>query len=352
MIPFFASKKYVALCAFFCSGNAARFLPGISLFFLLSACHTLVNVSTFNDPDNTYNAATTYQKLVGEYPFIHIASRDVPDCVQEIKNITYVQYGNRSMQLDLYFPTAIFCASPIKKKVGIIFVHGGGWRAGYRENFTPMAIRMAERGYVAATISYRLSPEAPYPAAIFDVKAAIRWMRSNAEKYDIDPQKIAVSGGSAGGQIASLVGVTNGMEKFDPQGKFDPVSSAAQAIINIDGLSDFTSEAARFYEDDPTKKPSSAGAWFGGRYEEKKDRWHEASPTFYVRKETPPILFIGSAQTRFSVGRSEMIEKMQMLSVPSRVFLLPDTPHSFWLFDPWLTPTVNATAAFLEEYFH
>jgi hypothetical protein len=88
------------------------------------------------------------------------------------------------------------------------------------------------------------------------------------------------------------------------------VSSAAQAIVNIDGLSDFTSEAARKYEDDPAKQPSSAGAWFGGRYAEKEALWREASPTFYVNAKTPPILFIGSGQARFSVGREEMIAKM------------------------------------------
>lgn len=321
-----------------------KFSGFLSAIFLLLGCQT---VTHFEDPANTYTAEATYQKLIGDYPFISIASRSVPPSVREHKNITYVRYGKRALQLDLYLPTA-------KSKVirpAIVMVHGGGWRSGYRTNLTPLAIAMAEQGYVAATISYRLAPEAQYPAAIHDVKAALRWLRSHAEKYGVNPQQIAVAGASAGGQIASLTGVTSNIDKFDPQAQRSRVSSEAQAIINIDGLSDFTSEAARFHEDDPRKNPSSAGSWFGGRYAEKTALWHEASPTFYVNKNTPPILFLISAQERFSVGHKEMIEKMQPLQIPYQVTQIPNTPHSFWLFDPWLQPSVDVIVRFLDQQF-
>jgi len=294
----------------------------------------------------SYTAETTYAKLAPKYPFIKIASSEVPASVEALRGITYVRHCGRDLQLDLYMPRA----RAAKARPGIVFVHGGGWRTGVRANFAPMAIRMAERGYAAATVSYRLSPEAPYPAAIHDVKAALRWMRAHAGEYGIDPARLAVAGGSAGGQIASLVGVTNGMGRFDADAVHGAASSAAQAIVNIDGLSDFTSEAARKYEDDPAKQPSSAGAWFGGRYAEKEALWREASPTFYVNAAMPPILFIGSGQARFSVGREEMVAKMDAAGVASRVLVLPETPHSFWLFDPWLGPTVEATARFLDEH--
>jgi acetyl esterase/lipase len=319
----------------------------VTLSVLLSAC-AFQTISRFDDPTNIYNAQTTYQKLKGDYPFIRIASTTPSASVREIKNLTYVQYGNRALQLDLYLPKVA------RKKLtpAIVFVHGGGWKHGYRENFTPMAIRMAEQGYTAATVSYRLSPEAQYPAAIHDVKAAVRWLRTHAKKYSIDAQHIAIAGGSAGGQIASLVGVTNDDEKFDPQLKGSKISSAVQAIINIDGLSDFTTETALKFEDDPSKKPSAAGAWFGGRYAEKTELWEEASPINHVSKNTPPMLFIGSAQTRFSVGREEMIEKLTPLGVKTQLVLLPSTPHSFWMFDPWLEPTANAAVEFLNKEFN
>lgn len=311
---------------------------------LLLACATPGKPAT---ADNAYTASSTYQKLVATYPFIQIANQTAPASVKVIKDISYVSYGDRDLQLDLFMPAR----TPVKALPGIVLVHGGGWRSGARENLAAMAIRLAGRGYVAAAISYRLSAEAPYPAAIHDVKAAIRWMRSHASEYHIDSDHIAVAGGSAGGQIAALVGVTNGVPKFDPQAQHSQVSSAVQAIINIDGLSDFTSEQARHYEDDPAKKPSSAGAWFGGTYAEKTELWKEASPLSHVGKNTPPILFIGSAQKRFSLGREEMMQKMTALGITTGVVLLPDTPHSFWLFDPWLEPTVNAMSEFLGREF-
>jgi acetyl esterase/lipase len=293
----------------------------------------------------SYTAQTTYKKLAPAYPFIRIAGSEVPASVRALRGITYVQRGEHALQLDLYLPAQ----TGTGRVPGIVFVHGGGWRAGVRANFAPMAIRMAERGYAAATISYRLSPEALYPAAVQDARAAVRWMRTHAAEYGIDPSRIAIGGGSAGGQIAALAGVTDGVGRFDPDAGPGAVSSSVQAIVNIDGLSDFTSEAARRYEDDPAKQPSSAGAWFGGRYAEREALWREASPLFYVHAKTPPILFIGSGQLRFSLGREEMVARMRAVGVPSRVMVLPDTPHSFWLFDPWLGPTVAATAKFLDE---
>lgn len=291
----------------------------------------------------SYTAETTYAKLAPQYPFIRIASRAVPPTVRAVTDVTYVRRGLHDLKLDLYVPAGDAPAP----RPAIVFVHGGGWRAGVRANFAPMAIRMAERGYVTATISYRLSPEALYPAAVMDAKAAVRWVRAHATDYGIDPHRIAIAGGSAGGQIAALTGVTNGEARFDPDG--GPVPADVQAIVNIDGLSDFTSEEARKYEDDPAKQPSSAGAWFGGRYAEKAALWRDASPLYHVKQTTPPMLFIVSAQRRFSLGREAMAERLRELGVPNRVVPVSDTPHSFWLFDPWLAPTVEATDAFLRE---
>jgi acetyl esterase/lipase len=161
-------------------------------------------------------------------------------------------------------------------------------------------------------------------------------VRAHAVEFGLDPQRIALAGGSAGGQIASLAGVTAGGD--------------VKAIVNIDGLSDFTTELALKYENDPKKNPSSAGAWFGGRYEEQPVLWREASPIRYVHAGMPPILFIGSAQPRFSAGREAMREQMTALGVASDKLILPGTPHSFWLFDPWLQPTVDKTVTFLQQY--
>jgi acetyl esterase/lipase len=142
---------------------------------------------------DVYTAETTYAKLAPRFPFIRIASRAVPPDVRAVKNLTYVRHGGRALQLDLYLPSAQ-ANQPLP---AIVFVHGGAWRTGVRDNFAPMAIRMAQRGYAAATISYRLAPEDRYPAAIHDVNAAVRWVRAHAGDYGVDAGRIAVAGGSA-----------------------------------------------------------------------------------------------------------------------------------------------------------
>lgn len=275
-----------------------------------------------------YTAATTLRKLVPRYPFIRIASTDAPVGVTVLRDQVYSpQHG---LQLDLYLPA--------KRAPAVILVHGGGWRSGDRREFEALALRLAARGYAAVAVSYRLSGQALYPAAIDDVRQAVRWVRANGARHGIDGARIAIAGGSAGGHIASLVGVTNAGD------------DAVQAIVNIDGLSDFTSDEARKHEDDPAKQPTSAGAWFGGSYAERAALWREASPTFHVTPATPPMLFIGSARPRFAVGREAMVAKLAAAGVAHQVLLLPDTPHSFWMFDPWLEPTVEAMASFLEKW--
>ena len=201
------------------------------------------------DPANTYDAQHTYTKLLRNYPFIQIADAAVPADVRLTTDHTYAQYGERCLKLDVYLPAAPGADGPPPV---VVFVHGGGWASGYRAEFAPLAIRLARRGYAAVTVSYRLSGEARYPAAVEDVKAAVRWLRANAGTLRIDPTRVALAGGSAGGQIASLAGVTS-------------APGEVRAIVNIDGLSDFTLPAARLNEDDPAKKITAAGAWFGVR---------------------------------------------------------------------------------------
>jgi acetyl esterase/lipase len=273
-----------------------------------------------------YTPESAYAKLIGQYPAIRIASRAVPQGVNVERDLAYAG----ALGLDLYQPACTAGAAPV-----VVLVHGGGWRSGERTNLAAMAIGLARRGYAAATVTYRLSGQARYPAAVNDVREAVRWLRAHAHEHAIDPARIAIAGGSAGGQIASLVGVTD---------------SGVQAIVNIDGLSDFTSDEARLHEDDPAKNPSAAGAWFGGRYAEKAALWREASPTFYVTSQTPPILFIGSAQPRFSAGREAMMDKLRAHGVDTQAVLLPGTPHSFWLFDPWLAPTLDAMDTFFQRH--
>lgn len=325
-------------------GLAAALAAGLVALSAHGAARAADCVEPTADPTNTYDAQHTYDKLAPKYPSIRIASAAVPGDVTVVADQVYAQYDTRCLKLDMYLPAGANAKQDVPV---VVFVHGGGWRSGFRSEFAPMAVRMARNGYAAVTVSYRLAGEALYPAAVQDVRAAVRWVRENAGKYGLDPQRIALAGGSAGGQIAALAGLTPHLKQFDPTVGDSDISSAVQAVVNIDGLSDFTSEAARVNEDDPKKSPSAAAYWFGGRYAEKTALWREASPIQYVNTSMPPVLFIGSAQPRFAVGREEMVAKMTQARAASKVVLLPDTPHSFWLFDPWLQPTVDVTVAFL-----
>jgi pectinesterase len=212
----------------------------------------------------------------------------------------------------------------------------------------PLAQQIAAHGYVTAVVEYRLSPEALYPAAVYDIKAAIRFLRSRAAKYSIDPDKIAVTGSSAGGQLAALTGMTADVTKFDGDVGDSGISAKIQAIIDMDGILDFRDPNESAKDTDPLR-PSAGAMWFGGSYKEVPEKWVEASPIVYAGKNSPPVLFVNSALPRFHAGRDSVIAILSKYNIYTEVHTIPDTPHPFWLFDPWFEPTVNFMVAFLDK---
>jgi len=263
----------------------------------------------------------------------------MPKGVKSKENVVYSTTGNRELLADVFYPAK-------KTKKGypmVIMIFAGGWKSGDKSQNVPIAQQLAAKGYVAVTIEYRLLPEAPYPAAVHDVKEAIRWLRANAPKYNADESRIATLGMSAGGQLATLAGTTNGIKKFEGKTGNTKHSSDVQAIVNIDGILAF-------------KHPESvegkvAGEWLGGMYEEKPENWIEAAPLTHAGKNTPPILFINSSIPRFHAGRDDMIKILNGFGIYSEVHTLADTPHPFWFFHPWFEPTINYTVKFLDKVF-
>lgn len=323
--------------------------------FQLLAIFTFLSISGYaqiteiqNIPrDTSYTTYQTWLKLKGDYPEIKIVRSKLPLGVVALQDIVYTTiletpFGKRDLHLDIFRP------EKLGKYPALIMVHGGGWRSGNKSMEVPMAQQIAVKGYVTACIEYRLSPEALYPAAIYDIKAAIRFLRMNAKKFNIDPEKIAISGCSAGGQLAALVGMTSGIKKFDGVDGNSNVSAKVQAIIDIDGILDFTDPNESAKDDNPEKR--SAGAyWFGATFKEAPETWVEASPLIYAGKDTPPILFVNSAQPRFHAGRDSVIAIINKYSIYSEIHTIPNTPHSFWLFHPWFEPTVNYMVDFLDK---
>jgi pectinesterase len=229
-------------------------------------------------------------------------------------------------------------------------IHGGGWNSGDRTMLYPMATELAANGYVAFTVDYRLSPEAKFPAAIFDLKYSVKWLKANAEKYNIDTNKIAILGCSAGGTLASFVGATINNSEFEPRDNSPDYSTSLQAIINIDGILDFTHPAESGKDTDP-ENASVGKQWLGNSYKENPQIWIDASPLTYVNDKTPPMLFINSSIDRFHAGRDEAIQILNENNIYNEVHTISDTPHSFWLFEPWFDETMRLTLNFLDNQF-
>lgn len=250
--------------------------------------------------------------------------------------------GERELHLDIYRP------NDKKKYPALIMVHGGGWRSGNKSMGRPMAQRIATEGYVTIPVEYRLSLEAPYPAAIHDIKAAIRWVKGNAEKYGVDTTRIAIEGESAGGQLAMLVAMTNNVEKFE--GDKDDVrsSSSVDAAIDVDGIVDFLAPNSLNIQ----RKPDSPDVlWLNGTFDQKPLVWKDASPIFWVKKSSVPVAFICSSVARFHAGRDEMIDMLNQYGIYSESHQIAESPHSFWMYEPWFEQTKRHILGFLNRVF-
>lgn len=140
--------------------------------------------------------------------------RSFPASVKVERDLVYARYGNREVKLDLYLPrTPAGNAIPC-----IVVIHGGGWRSGDKTRFAPIAAALAEQGFAAACIGYRLLPEVEFPAPILDCKAAVRWVRAHATRYGIDPDRLGAIGGSAGGHLVAMLGTSAHLTALEGDG--------------------------------------------------------------------------------------------------------------------------------------
>ncbi|OHB73994.1 MAG: hypothetical protein A2Z25_05710 [Planctomycetes bacterium RBG_16_55_9] len=200
-----------------------------------------------------------------------------PDTVEEIRDIEYGTGGEGKLQLDLYLPKGRTKATP-----AILFIHGGAWKSGKRSDMKFYCVKFAERGYVTATVTYRLMGEAPFPAAVHDVKCAVRWLRANAAKYQVDPKRIVVSGNSAGGHLSMMIGYSDD-PSLEGGGGNNGASSRVCAVVNFYGPTDLTT--------DFTRKQGVVEDFMGGKtFDEASDVYKLASPLFHLTKDDPPTL--------------------------------------------------------------
>jgi len=295
-------------------------------------------------PDTSYSLNSAYAGTIKSNPEAKIVNEFHSPSITEEKSISYCTIGSRKLVVDAFYPKQ----QNNTKRIAIIIVHGGGWRTGNRTLHYSLAQRLADLGYVCFTPEYRLSTEALYPAAVYDIKSVIRWVRKNAAKYNLDTKKIAVAGHSAGGELAAMMGATNNISTFEGTGCDLNISSKVNAVIDIDGLLAFIHPESG--EGDDSKRISAATNWFGYSKAENPELWKQGSPLTHVGPHSPPILFINSNVARMHAGREDYIKILNEHKIYSEIRSF-DAPHSFCLFDPWFEPTVKYIDDFLKKIF-
>jgi acetyl esterase/lipase len=220
----------------------------------------------------------------------------LPAGVQVQRNLEYVPGGHERHKLDLYLPEKADGPRPL-----IVWVHGGGWQGGNKERCP--ATPLVTKGYAVASINYRLSQHAKYPAQIEDCKAAIRWLRAHADKYHFDKDRIGVWGASAGGHLVALLGATGSTKELDgKEGNLDQ-SSRVQAVVDWFGPTDLIKLArGRDSEKSPIR------LLLGGPIAENKEKAERANPITFVSKETAPFLIMhGDQDKTVPLNQSELL---------------------------------------------
>ena len=265
----------------------------------------------------------------------------VPEGITVHRDLVYVPDGHERQKLDLYIPDSG------ENLPLIIWIHGGAWRGGNKTHYVPMAYLKA--GYAGASINYCLSQHAIFPAQIEDVKAAVRWLRANAETYRLDPNRFAAWGSSAGGHLVAMLGTTGDVAEFEV-GENLEVSSRLQAVVDYFGPTDFLQMDAQRLPDglvhDAPDSPESQ--LVGGPIQEHKDRVAQANPITYVSKDDPPFLIIhGDRDKLVPYQQSVLLNKaLEEVGVSVTFYKVEGGGHG-WFRDPKVP---ELTKAFLEQH--
>lgn len=261
------------------------------------------------------------------------------------EGIEFANPDNQHLQLNLARPKQAEGKLP-----AVLCIHGGGFRAGDRKGYDGLCKRLAERGYVAATVTYRLAPKYQFPAAVYDVKAAVRWLRANADKYQIDPERIAALGGSAGGHLAQFLGVTGDVKQFEGDsvaaGSGNPgPSSRVVCVVNYYGPSDFTKSYGKSVD-----AAEVLPLFLGGDLEHARHQHIVASPLNWVTPDAAPtILLHGTADQYVNYEQAVwMRDRLQAAGVEVQLVTFEGAKHG--LGGEYAQPAEKAALEFLDKH--
>lgn len=264
--------------------------------------------------------------------------------INQISNVVYEQvpmrgYPNVAMKMDILQPKSD------KKLPAIVYVTGGGFINANKDNGIQLRMHLAEAGYLVASIQYRVAPTAKFPQPLEDVKSSIRYLKAHAEQFNIDPDRIGIVGGSAGGYLTAMAGTTSGTATFD-KGENLNVDSSVKAAVDLYGLSDLT-RIGDDYDDAVKEKHKSAGAtealWvngspvFGGKdggILADREAADKANPITYISKNSAPMLLMhGTADTVVSPSQTDLLfQALQKNHIPSKRYLVEGAAHGgiYW----------------------
>jgi acetyl esterase/lipase len=279
--------------------------------------------------------------LLGQIKLVDAMNISLPDNVEEVLGIEYGTGGELKLQLDLYLPKGRIKATP-----AIIFIHGGAWKSGKRSDMKFYCIKFAEKGYVTATVTYRLMGEACFPAAVHDVKCAVRWLRANAAKYQVDPRRIAVSGNSAGGHLSMMIGYSDD-PSLEGSGGNNNLSSRVCAVVNFYGPTDLTTDFA--------KEQELVEAFIGGKtFDEAPDAFKLASPLFHLTRDDPPtLIFHGTIDSVVPIVQADILaEKLKELGIDYIYERYDGWPHVMDLAEAVNQRCVYQMEQFFKKHIH
>jgi acetyl esterase/lipase len=245
----------------------------------------------------------------------------IPENVVFEPGVEYAVAGSEHLQVDVARPKSGDGPYP-----AIVCIHGGGFRAGKRESYDKLCVTLAQQGYVAITVTYRLAPAFPFPAAIYDCKAAVRWLRANASKYHVDPARIGVTGGSAGGHLAQFLGVTAGVKEFEgDEGNLDQ-SSGVVCVVNFYGPSDFTKSYGKSVD-----AAEVLPLFLGGDLEHAREAHIRASPLNWATPDAAPTLDVqGTVDDHVAHEQGVwMVDRLKSCGVEAELLSMEGAGHGF-----------------------
>lgn len=244
----------------------------------------------------------------------------VPDGVAFEKNVVYGKAGEVELTMNVAKPKDV--AGPLPC---VLIIHGGGWAAGNKDMHNDLTWTFAKRGYVSATVGYRLVPKALYPAQIEDVKCAVRYVRANAEKLGVDPKRIGATGFSAGGHLSMMLGVMGKGDGLEGEGGNPDQDSQVNAVVAFFGPTDFINVVF------PDASRPIVEKWIGGTRDDKKEEYRKASPVTYVSKGDAPTLIIqGTKDPLVPHDQAyRMADALTAAGVPGRVDLIVGAGHGW-----------------------